>query len=30
MEFRAFSPKQMKALSFWHNESPYKDRDALI
>ena len=30
MEFKAFSPKQMKALSFWHNESPYKDRDALI
>lgn len=30
MEFRAFSPKQMKALSFWHNESPYKERDALI
>ena len=30
MEFRAFSPKQMKALSFWHNDSPYKDRDALI
>ncbi len=30
MEFRAFSPKQMKALSFWHNDSPYKDCDAII
>ena len=30
MEFRPFSGKQMKALSFWLDESPYKDCDALI
>lgn len=30
MEFKPFSAKQMTALSFWHDQSPYKDCDALI
>ncbi len=30
MEFKAFSRKQLTALTFWHDESPYRDCDALI
>ncbi len=30
MEFKVFSKKQMTALSFWHEESPFRDRDAII
>ena len=30
MNFKPFSKKQMTALSFWHEESPYRDCDALI
>ena len=30
MEFKTFSKKQLLALCFWHDCSPYKDMDALI
>lgn len=30
MEFKPFSKKQLKALTFWHDESPFRDCDALI
>ncbi|MBQ8550791.1 MAG: PBSX family phage terminase large subunit [Clostridia bacterium] len=30
MEFKTFSEKQLTALCFWHDESPYRDCDALI
>ena len=30
MEFKTFSEKQLTALCFWHDDSPYSDCDALI
>lgn len=30
MEFKTFSKKQLTALTFWHEDSPYFDCDALI
>lgn len=30
MNFKPFSRKQMTALTFWHDDSPYSFRDALI
>lgn len=30
MEFKEFSPKQIKVLTWWHKNSPYKNYDALI
>ncbi len=30
MEFKEFSSKQLKILTWWHQNSPYKDCDALI
>ncbi|MDQ5983836.1 MAG: hypothetical protein RUMPE_00865 [Eubacteriales bacterium SKADARSKE-1] len=30
MEFKKFSNKQTKALSWWHKDSPYENYDALI
>lgn len=30
MELKAFSPKQMKALCWWTEKSPYRGRDAVI
>ena len=30
MEFKTFSKKQLTALTFWHENSPFCDCDALI
>ena len=30
MEFKSFSKKQVKVLSWWHEKSPYENKDAII